>query len=312
MSFETVKRSVTKHDFLAQPSTNRSGSPWIIYPASDKDFPWLIQKLIGNSPYLGKSGVCTWLNGVFWVRILENYSDGKILIENLGKIGKISVPIIQVKIEPNLVYPLIRGRDVGLWNIGSTDNYYLLVTNDPVTRKGISISKMKKDYPETYKYLDKFRNILVERPGYKKYFQPADPFYSIYNVDQKLFAPFRLLWSEIGDFNCSIIQQIVDPFLGKKTQIPNNKVMYIPFSSEKEAFFVAGVINSPLIRKFITAKKLSTSTSTNLIGEMRIPKFNIEIHEHQQIAKMAYNLAKNDKAKRSLVPLQALVSKIIN
>ena len=312
LSFETVKRSVTKHDFLAQPATNRPGSPWIIYPASDKDFPRLIQRLMGKSPYLGKSGVCTWLNGIFWVRILEKYSDGKILIENLGKIGKISVPIIQVKIEPDLVYPLIRGRDIGLWNIGSTDNYYLLVTNDPVTRKGISISKMKKDYPETYKYFNKFRDILVERSGYKKYFQPADPFYSIYNVDKKLFAPFRLLWSEIGDFNCSIIQHIVDPFLGKKIQIPNNKVMYIPFSSEKEAFFVAGVINSPLIRKYITAKKLSTSTSTNLIGEMRIPKFNIEIHEHQQIAKMAYNLAKNDKAKRSLVQLQALVSKIIN
>ncbi|MHA2247608.1 MAG: HsdM family class I SAM-dependent methyltransferase [Candidatus Hodarchaeales archaeon] len=311
LSFETVKGSVNKHNFLAQPSSNRPGSPWIIYPASDKDFPRLIQKLTGNSPYLGKSGVCTWLNGVFWIRILENYPDGKILIENLGRIGKISVPIIQVKIEPDLVFPLIRGRDVGLWNIGSTDNYYLLVTNDPVTRKGISISKMEKDYPETYKYLNNFRDILVERSGYKKYFQSIDPFYSIYNVDQKLFAPFRLLWSEIGDFNCSITQQIVDPYLGKKIQIPNNKVMYIPFSSEKEAFFVAGVINSPLIRKYITAKKLSTSTSTNLIGEMRIPKFNIEIHEHQQIVKMACDLAKIKNDKKSLIQLQTLVSKII-
>ena len=312
LSFEAAEKSIRKFDYYAQPSTNKSGSPWIIYPSSDKDFPWLMRKLTGKSPYLGKAGVCTWLNGVFWIQILVTYPDGKILIENLGDIGRKKVPIIQAIIEPDLIFPLIRGRDVGLWTVDSTDNYYLLVTNDPVTRKGISISKMKKDYPKTYKYLSYFKDILMERSGYKKYFQPTDPFYSIYNVEQELFAPIRLLWSEMGDFNCSIIKQITDPCLGRKIQIPNNKVMYIPFFNEKEAYFVAGVINSPLIKKFIAAKKLATSNTTKLIKEMKIPKFNAELHEHQQIAKFTKKWANNRQNGDYLKRLQKLIFEIIN
>ncbi len=311
LTFGDIIDGISKEEFLAQPSSKKLESPWIIYPSSDKDFSKLIRVLEGDSPYLAKSGVCTWLNGVYWIKILELNLDGTILIENIGDVGKIKVPSVQMKIEPDLVYPLIRGRDVGIWNITPTENYYILVTNNPNTRKGITISKMKKDYPNTYKYLYSFKDSLIERSGYKKYFRSVDPFYSIYNVNPNLFAPFRLLWSEIGDFRCTIAHPIVDQFLGRKIPVPNNKVMYVPFSSEDEAYFVAGVLNSPLVRKFIAAKKLVTSTSINLIREIRVPKFNAEIAEHQLIAEVSKKLW-NDKKLRSLEKLQQLVQEIFD
>ncbi len=309
LSFRDIKDCISEKQFLAQPSSKRLESPWIIYPSSDKDFPRLIRALKGGSPYLGKSGVCTWLNGVFWIKILELNPDGTILIENISDVGKIKVPSIQMKIEPDLVYPLIRGRDIRQWNITSTENYYILITNNPDIRKGITVSKMKTEYPNTYKYFLNFKDTLIRRSGYKKYFKSTDPFYSIYNVNQNLFAPFKLLWSEIGDFRCAIGHPIVDQFLGEKIPVPNNKVMYIPFFSENEACFVAGVLNSPLVRKFIAAKKLVTSTSTNLIREMRVPKFNVELFEHQQIVEISKDL-RNDKKSRSQEQLQQLIQEI--
>ena len=306
---EKVIDKTDKYQCFAQPSSQELESPWIIYPSTDKDFPEIIKNLKGSSPYLGRSGICTWLNGVFWIKILELNSDGTILIENIGDVGKIKVPSLRMKIEPDLVYPLIRGRDVKLWNITSTENYYILVTNDPDTRKGISISKMQKIYPNTFQYLINFKDFLIKRSGYKKYFRTVDPFYSIYNVDHNLFAPFRLLWSEIGDFRCAISHAIEDQYLGKKIPVPNNKVMYIPFFSEDEAYFVVGVLNSPLVRKFIAAKKLTTSTSTNLIREMKLPEFDEELVEHQQIVKISKEL-RNDKNKRFQKSLQHLIREI--
>ncbi len=312
LTYEYVEKAVKKHVYYAQQSSHKAGSPWIIYPQEDEEFPELIKKLSGNSPYIGKAGVCTWLNGVFWIKVLEKCPDGRILIENLGEIGKKEVPTIEAKIEPDLVFPLIRGRDVKLWNVNLKDNFYLLVTNDPVTRKGISTSRMRKDYPETLKYLNHFKEFLKERSGYKKYFSAADPIYSIYNVDKRLFAPFRILWSEIGSFGCSIAQKSIDPLLGKKVQVPNNKVMYIPFTTAEEAYFVLGVVNSSIIRKFITAKKLNTSTSTNTISEMRLPKFNNKFQDHLQIAKLAYNLTVNENDRMYLNQLDSRVSELYN
>ena len=95
----------------------------------------------------------TWLNGVFYVRIIEKYPDGKVLIENLHDTGKIKVPRTRAKIEPDLLYPLLRGRNVGLWKVDNSENQYIIITNDPATRRAIPLNKMAVNYPKTLKYL---------------------------------------------------------------------------------------------------------------------------------------------------------------
>ncbi|MFW9777666.1 MAG: class I SAM-dependent DNA methyltransferase [Candidatus Heimdallarchaeota archaeon] len=310
-TLEHVRASISNTKLLAEPSGEKPESSWIIYPFSDEEVPVLIKKLRGRSKYLGKAGICTWLNGVFWVRIIERSEDGNMLIENLGNIGRKKVKIVHAKIEPDLLFPLVRGRDIGLWNIRSTDNYHVIVTNNPLTRRGIDVATMRKKYPATYSYLKTFKHELCGRPGVQKYFKSNDPFYSIYNVNKDLFSPYKLFWPEMGEFRCSIVVPTRDTYLGVKPLVPNNKVMYTSFSSKEELLFIAGLVNSPRVRRFVSAKKLGTSTTTKLLRNLKLPEYDPSLELHRLLVKEVSKVRRKGSTNQKMEILQKLSRSIL-
>ena len=57
--------------------------------ASDATSPWIsgrrkalqaVQKVLGRSDYVAKAGVCTWLNGVYWLEIVARRPDGLVVV----------------------------------------------------------------------------------------------------------------------------------------------------------------------------------------------------------------------------------------
>ena len=95
-------------------------------PIHEHDSPWITgsvrlldvaKKFAGESDYRAKPGVCTWLNGVFWVKILEQLEDGLVRIENQPGLGRIPVPKVQTLVEEESVYQLLRGRDITPWQV---------------------------------------------------------------------------------------------------------------------------------------------------------------------------------------------------
>ena len=99
-------------------------------------------------------------------------------------------------IEPNLIYPLIRGRDIKRWKAAPLT--YILLTQNPTTRKGWPESEMKTKWPCTYSFLKQFEHELRNRSGYKKYFDPkSDAFWSIYNVGSYTLAPYKVMWRQM-------------------------------------------------------------------------------------------------------------------
>jgi type I restriction-modification system DNA methylase subunit len=123
--------------------------------------------------------------GVFWLEIKQILSDGNIIIRNLTERGKQKIQSVEEKIESDLVYPAIRGADIERWGI--QPKIYMLVVQDPKTRKGYPEEFLKNNYPRTYGYLTKFKEILLGRPLYKKYHKQAKaPFYSQFKIQSCL------------------------------------------------------------------------------------------------------------------------------
>ena len=115
LQLHEVRSATTRTRLAAQPVQSQvKTSPWLTVP---KEALSGIQKVIGQSAYTAHEGVNTGgLNGCFWIRVLEKRPNGELLIENLHDVGKIKVEHVQEVIEPDLVYPLLRGRDVQRWH----------------------------------------------------------------------------------------------------------------------------------------------------------------------------------------------------
>ncbi len=267
---------------------SKDSSPWLTAPK--QALPG-IQKVIGASDYRANAGCCTWLNGVYWIRILEKRPNGELLIENLHDVGKIKVERTQAAIEPDLVYPLLRGRDVKRWR--ARPSAYIILAQDPQTRKGIPEAEMKRRWPKTFAYLKRFegdpkkpeRGTLRGRSGYRRYFKPSDPFYSMYNVGPYTMTEWKVLWPEVGHtVRASVCGS--STVENMKPSLPDHSIVLVSSDNEHEAHFIAGMLNSSPAQA-AAAAYVVLHPSPHIMKNIAVPRFRKRDSIHARLAELS-------------------------
>jgi len=206
---------------------------------------------------------------------------GDLLIENLHDVGKIKTEYVQATIEPDLVYPLIRGRDIRNWKVEASA--YIILAQDSQTRVGISETEMKHKYPKTYSYFMHFEKQLRQRSGYRKYFKSTDPFWSMYNVGSYTLSPWKVVWRDMGT---RILPAVIHK-LNSTIALPEHHVMFVSLEKSSEAHFLAGAISSLPSRSVISAYTTLTGISTHILENVSVPKFNPNDTVHLHIADLS-------------------------
>ena len=293
-TLKEVREPVRMAEYGAIPVNPRQNNPpWHTAP---RETLAGIKKVLGKSEYQAYAGCCTWLNGVFWIRILEKRKNGDLLIENLYDIGKLKIKQIQAMIEPDLVYPLLRGRDVKRWS--AEPSAYIILTQDPETRTGIPESVMKTRFPKTFAYLKQFegdhekpqRGTLRGRSGFRQYFRPTDPFYSIYNIGSYTMADWKVLWPEVGN---SVRSGVRGPLKldKRKPALPDYTIVSVSCDSKEEAFYLNGALNSAPVDAAVRGY-VALHPSPHVLENIAIPKFKSKNPIHRRIANIALECQK--------------------
>jgi hypothetical protein len=149
-----------------------------------------------------------------------------------------------------------------------------------------------------------------------KRFQKGQEFYSLWSTGPYTFAPFKVLWREIGNtFAAAYIGSATINFVGKKTVVPDHKLYFIPVDSEPEAAYLTGFLNAPTISKAVSAYGAQLSLGVSVAEYINIPKFDDSDTYMLEIADIArqltiqasksepLNLCKLDLAVRALLQI---------
>ncbi len=254
-TLDEVETQTQRFHFFATPvDANDPTSSWLTARRKALD---AVRKVLGPSEYQAHAGVTTWANAVYWLDILAERPDGLLVVRNVTEGAKRDVDSITVELEPDLVYPLLRGRDVRRWYAVPT--YYILLTHRKGDRlNAIPEQEMQQHYPKTWAYLKRFEKPLRERSGFKRYFTRKDkrgqivetgPFYSMFNVGDYTFAPWKVVWPWISR---DIVASVIGETDGKPI-IPDNNVTFLAFPSDIEAFGVAAILNCSVFRFIVRA-----------------------------------------------------------
>lgn len=281
-SLDEVLEATKRQELTAIPvNKDEITSPWLTAP--ENTLPG-IRKVLGSSEYKAYEGVNTGgLNGCYWIRILERLPNGDLLIENLHDVGKKKVDKVQMVIESDLVYPLLRGRDVQRWQ--AEPSAYIILAQDPQKRSGIPDKTMKHKYPKTYAYFKNFEKQLRNRSGYKKYFKSTDPFWSMYNVGPYTMSLWKAMWPEVGhDVRCGVCGP--EDQKPKKASLPDHTIVAVSCSRQQEAHFIAALLNSSpaqlAVRSYIVLHP-----SPHVLENISIPKYDPVDPAHQQLVNLS-------------------------
>jgi len=304
-------------------------TPWMMISKKTRK---AISSVVGESPYYrAYEGINTALNAVYWIDIISRQPHG-LMIRNTEVGGlKKKVKELKIVLKPDLIYPLIRGRDVKRWFIESYSNYIIL----PVDGEGESIShdKLKVENPKVYEYFMNFFKELTTRGGepyktrlkayrefsFSKAERTSPAFYWLFNVKPSL-ARCKVVWKRIAggitgkavSFASAVLEPAHDKYLDEiKPIVLNDSLILVPFDEEREAYYVSGLLNSSPVLFTIASYTYELRMETHITQYVRIPKFDKKDKLHLELSdlsKKAHKLAKKGYEKDDEFSLEDLKS----
>jgi len=275
----TREKAATYRQFVAEPvDENNPTSPWITgRPRALK----AVKKVLGTSDYQAKAGVCTWLNGVYWLEIVDQRPDGLVVVSNLTEGAKRKVENVQVAIEPDLLYPLLRGRDVSRWRAEPSALIILPHTLE-TSWQAIPEKEMQLRYPKTYAYLLHFRDALLSRSGYRLLRQ-GHPFYILGDIHTESFAPYKVVWR--GEVAPILIAAVIAEH-GGKCIVPDQTVYFVGLQSAPEAHYLCALLNSLPIRGHYKMRGYK-HVSMSFVRALDIHRYDPDNFAHCQLAALS-------------------------
>ena len=236
-----------------------------------------IRKVLDKADYKAHEGANTGgANGVYWLEIWEKSPDGLVMVTNLTKGQKRDIPEVPLTaLEPDLLYPMLRGRDVKRWQ--AQPSAWILMAQDPVKRRGMDEKEMQLNYPKTWSYLKQFDKELRSRAAYKRYFSKDDPFYSMFNVGDYTLAPYKVVWTRVDKDIKGAVVSSSEVMGTSRVIVPIETAVAVAFSEQTEAHYFCAMLNSSPCRFVITSTGVHGTGgfgSPNVLQKVRIPKFD--------------------------------------
>lgn len=288
LKLKEAKKLLEKQNLMARPIGKSNGS-WQTLKKTDGG----LKHIEGKNAYQARLGARVEPYGVFWLEVQQVLSSGDLIVRNLEEMGKRKIRKVQERIESDLVYPAVRGSDIGRW--GAKPEIYVLIVQDPQTRVGYAETLMKRKWQRTFNYLTRFTKELLDRAAYKKYHAESDrPFYSQYNIADYTFARYKVVWKRMaGDIVAAVISQAKTDF-GWKKIIPTDTTSLFATEDENEAHYLCAIINSTAVRRFI--KSYSSPGrgfgAPSVMEHVGIGKFDRKNEIHKNLSALSRSLHK--------------------
>ena len=280
-----VMSKVQRKNFLAAPVN-----------VKDKTSAWLtgrpkalkaIGKVLGKADYEAHAGAYTGgANGVYWLQIWEKTPDGLVMVTNITEGQKRDIPEVPLTaLEPDLLYPLLRGRDVKRWK--ATPSAWILMVQDPKKRQGIDEKEIQLNCPRTWSYLKQFESALLQRKsrGISDMVEQGAPFYTMFAISDYTFAPHKVVWTRLAKIEAAVVN-----VLDGKCIIPQETVTLVDCGSSKEAHYISALINCAIFQYAAVSYSQAggkSMGSMHILENIHIPKFAPQNSLHLKLARLS-------------------------
>ena len=270
-------------------SATMEGAPWaVMKPGRFAAY----RTLFSPSTWVnGRKGITTDLNGVYFVDITDtNPGDKTVKVRTRPSEGKTDIGNPrEFWVEAASLYPLAKGAgDLRACYFSPQNVLYTFVPNHGIDKA--SLEQADEDYgtktnPKTYRFFRAFKAKLEARSTFRTRMKGA-PFFSIYNVGDYSFAPFKVIWAEMtGDFCAAVVSSATVPTHGKRPYVADHKLYFADFDKPAPAYYLCGLLHSEIVKEMIEAHNVSINMG-DVFKHVSLPEFDAANKSHLQLAEL--------------------------
>lgn len=206
----------------------------------------------------------------------------------------ISLPVI---LETKFVKPVIKAPFIEPFSINKNNNYCIFpyIDNESIS---ISPDKLLKESPHLFQYLTNNKLLIGKQSKRSLTISRGKAFYSLSKVGSYTYAPYKVTFRDNTKLSATVVTEIFTPWGEKVMPICAKHCPYISQDkfgnniSEDEAYFLCGILNTPIVQKYFKFTYSTRSFSINF--NIKMPKYDNRNKYHKEIVRLAKK-ATNDK-----------------
>lgn len=301
-----VLAKVERTENEANPVEHTS-SPWVIMPRGEFV---ACRKLVGKCTWAeGHKGITSDLNGIYHVNIVNVSHDGSLVqIETRPEAGRTNIgPKQRFWVEPDRLYPVIKGAgDLSPCSFEPTHGLCVIVPNCGIAGPVLmhAQSEIEQQNPNLLQYFQTYQHQLQDRSTYRTRMNQA-PFYSVYNVGEYTFSPWKVVWPEQpGDSTIpvAVVHTRILPGLGDKVIIPDHKIYFVDFQIPDPAYYLCGLLLCNRVQRFIRSYHVMLQIG-DIFKHMRLPEYNPGDPAHYELAHLVQSIHQETNVEHKQVML---------
>jgi hypothetical protein len=281
---EVQDRTIVRY-WKAQSVDGSTQGPWICgKPKALR----ALRNVLGAAEYKAREGCSGGLNSVYLLKVVAR-ENNKLRIQNFTDNAKKKVAHVEVLLEPDLVFPTLRGREVRRWQ--AIPEIAIVIPQNPDSpSNAMPLRTLQTKFPKTFNYLNGFYGDLTARTILKQYLQ-NQPFYAMYNTGPYTFAPYKVVWTRVGDdLRCAVVGGHKIGELSNEIVTPIETVVFVPFEDLDESHFFCALLNSSPSRFTVSSysnKGTGSFGSPHILEHIAISKYQSENALHRELARLS-------------------------
>jgi hypothetical protein len=181
----------------------------------------------------------------------------------------------------SLLKPLLKSSDIHPY---SYEPSYKIIFPYNKDGKPLGEDELSVKFPETYKYLKSYKEILINRKS--RFAQKC--WYSLFGVGKYTCKRFKVVWRGLGakELMAAVTEDV----------IPNQAMnCYISTETKDESLYICGIMNSQIFKNqlmMLNEEGAKSFAQPNTINKIFIPKYNSENKIHKTICLNSLSLHK--------------------
>lgn len=288
---------------LVQLDGSRSGFTFLKIEAKVTNY----QKIVGYCSYKGRSGVEFTPKEVYMLigkSSVENSATQYIFQNEKSKGTTHKVNFIgDLKLETKYVRPLIKGPMISKFKINRENEYCIYPYNQGDT-ESVQLKDLIISSPSLATYLVGQKSVIGGQSERSKAIAKGNDFYSLSKIGPYTYAPFKVVFRDNSKWAAAVAKEVISdwnekmlpipakhaPYLSqrKRTKANRNLLEHELYITEDEAYYICGILNSPVVESYMLSTFSHRSISIDL--KIKLPLYNPENQTHKRISEIARSL----------------------
>jgi hypothetical protein len=258
--------------------------------------------IIGECFYKARSGAEFTPGELYFLKkIQSSKKNGKYIFKNkpLKTAKHKVVPNNYLELETKYIYPLVKGPTVKEFEC-NTDNDYAIFPYDWDEKRCVTFSELNSDSPTLADYLLDNKALIEGQSKRSLSLSIGNEFYSLSKIGEYTFVDCLVTFRDNTTMKSCVIIPVDTPWGEKKMPVCAKHAPYISMTKNNrkitidEAYYIAGILNTNIVKKYFAASNDSRSFSINL--NIKIPEYKATdklFAELSMLSKIAHDKTKN-------------------